>query len=65
MENNLQEFKAKLKALTGLIGNFDASNDQVQQLKQSLFVLNKLLENEVDIPSPYGPHTSIVRYSLN
>ena len=65
MENKLREMKRKLKQLTGMLGDLNSSNKQVQQLKKTVYILNKILEDESNVVDPYGPHTAIVRYSLN
>ena len=65
MDLNIQQFKEKLKVLTGMLDNLKAPSEKVKQLKQSVYVLRKLLEHEDNIVSPYGPTTTIVPYSLN
>ena len=63
MKNSIREFKEKLKLLTSQLPYLDATDEQVQQLKKSVYVLSKILDR--DISSAYGPHTPIAQYSLN
>ncbi len=65
MDQNIKQFKEKLRVLTGMLDNLKTPSEKVKQLKRSVYVLRKLLENEANIISPYGPEIGIIRNSLN
>jgi hypothetical protein len=62
--DSIDQFKDKLALLDSMLNKMKTSHARVQQLKRSVYVLRKLLTDEANIKSPYGPSTPIVRFSI-
>ncbi len=68
MEHNIEEFKHKLEILEKMLNNMSGpfvTKNKVQELKKSVYVLRRILADEHNIVSPYGPPTAIAPMSLN
>jgi len=61
----IQRLRARLALIDGILGRMDPSADRVQQLKRTVYVLKALLQDEGDMPSPYGPSSPMARFSLS
>lgn len=61
---SLHSFKARLALLDAMLGKLKTSHARVKQLRRSVHVLRHLLQSDAGIPSPYGPETPIVRFSV-
>ena len=65
MKNNIRKFQEKLKELSSMLDGVNSNHSKVKELKQSVYVLNMILQDEEKLVSPYGPPTAIVPMSLN
>jgi hypothetical protein len=61
---SLQNFKARLAVLDGMLSKLKTSHVRVKQLRRSVYVLRQLLKDQKNVQSPYGPETPFVRISL-
>lgn len=60
----LQRLKARLALIDEFLERTDASSERARQLKKTVFVLRRILVEESDLVSPYGPATGMARFSL-
>jgi hypothetical protein len=62
--DSLHQFKARLELLDSMLSRINGPAGQIRQLKRSVYVLRELLKREKNVPSPYGPATPIVSFSI-
>ncbi|MCG3205636.1 MAG: hypothetical protein KCHDKBKB_02358 [Elusimicrobia bacterium] len=62
--DSIQNFRARLEMLDGMLSKLKHSHGRVKQLKRSVYVLRALLKDQNNIKSPYGPQSVIVQFSV-